>query len=229
MDEWEYLRALQLEIEIKNIGLTLTEFSQIRKILEQQFDEDCYTEINGSIFNRRDEKTSYLEFEVIRPPKISEVETALRLFRQGDFSKIGLLADYISQASKTIEKYHGENHDLKTVKIIFEVAAKHPESWERFDEERIQRYFGYYKYFLESYIAASGEDFKVDKQGFLGIFHCHKNGSEPSPMDIQANRKTGIPDVVISAKENYVDLTTLYLIAGGEVKKLYQGPLQPKQ
>ena len=226
MDQWEYLRASLLEIKIKNIGLTTTESSQLHKILDLQFQEDCCTEIGGSIFNKKT-GDSQLEFEVIHPPEHLEVENALKSFQQRDFSKISLLADYISRARKSIELYHGENLDLTTAAVIFDVAAKNPTSLTTFDEKKIQLYVDFYKYFLGSYTGAFGKDLKVDKEGFLAIFHCHNDGSKPSPMDIQANIKSGVPDLVISAKQNYIELgATLYLVSGGKFERLYQGSLQ---
>lgn len=228
MDDWEYYRALLLEIKIKKIGLPAASYSQLKDILDLQFREDCYTEIMGSIFKQKD-KTRSLEFEVIRPPQITAVENALKKFRQRDFSQISLLAEYINQEKEIIEKYHGENLDLTTAAFIFYAATTNPAALENFSEERLERYFNLYKYFLESNIAAWGNDLKVDHKDFVSIFHCHNNGTPPSPLDIATNAASGIPNLVISAKEDYLQSgLALYLISGGKFEKIYQGPLQTR-
>lgn len=225
MKQWEYLRASILEVRITKIGLPAASFSRLKDILDIQFQEECCTEIMGSVFTTKDTAMP-LEFEVIRPPEVTEVEAALKSFRQRDFSKIGLLADYITTKTEVIERYHGVNLTLSITAEIFAAVAQKPALLENFNNETIQDYFDLYKLFLKSNTAALGKDIKADQKDFLSIFHCHANGTPPSPMDIQANVKTGIPDVVISAKEDYLQSgIALYLVAGGEVKELYQGPI----
>lgn len=226
MDKWEYYRALLLEIRIKKIGLPAASHLQLKNILELQFQEDCYTEITGSIFKRKDEIMS-LEFEVIRPPEITMVENALKKFRQRDFSQISLLAKYITQEKENIEKYHGKNRDLTMAAAIFDATAVNPAALEKLSDKTLERYFNLYRFFLESNTAAWGKDYKVDHKDFLSIFHCHNNGSTPSPIDLASNASSGIPNVVISAKADFLQSgLALYLIFGGDYETLYKGPLQ---
>ena len=73
--------------------------------------------------------------------------------------------------------------------------------------------------------------FSVDEfdPNFVGIFHVHDNGSEPSPNDINKNKLMPLVDLVISAKADYVQSgVKLYLVHSGSFELLYQGLLQPK-
>jgi len=225
VQNWEYLCALQLEVKVQRIGLPSASFSQLGRILELQFQEDCCTEIMGSVFNRRDPVLP-LEFEVIRPPEVTEVENALLSFRQGDYSRIDLLADHIATTEQIIRKYHGENTLYSATAAIFTTIAKNPALLQKVSNENLQKYFNLYKSFLRSNTAALWKDLKIDQKGFLSIFHCHDDGSPPSPMNIAYNEASGIPDIVISAEEDYLQSgIALYLIAEGKFKKLYQGLL----
>jgi proteasome lid subunit RPN8/RPN11 len=71
---------------------------------------------------------------------------------------------------------------------------------------------------------------KADQPGFVGIFHVHNDGSEPSFADVQESSRIHIPYLVVSATPDYQQSgVKLYLVHAGAFELLYQGPLKPKQ
>ncbi|MEK6900297.1 MAG: hypothetical protein AABX05_04185 [Nanoarchaeota archaeon] len=75
----------------------------------------------------------------------------------------------------------------------------------------------------------SGNIFNWDLQSErnkIGIFHVHYNASKPSSIDIDANKKKPIPNLVISANPDYAETgVKLYLIHSGSFELLYDGLL----
>ncbi len=224
----EGFRAQILETYITKIGLTAPLVQQLEGILEKQFQVTHNKEIKGSIFFR-DKK---LELEVLSSSLEEEVEEALLSFSKGDDNKVDLLYDYSLQALQTHTEYHGEKEMLKVVHYFFEVFRnKSPLQRQKFSTEGRKKWSDLYReIILGNYSDFSLREMKIDEKGFIGLFHVHDEGTPPSPLDLASNQKIEIPSLVIAGTEDYkASGITIYLVAKGDYKVLYQGSLQPKQ
>ena len=59
---------------------------------------------------------------------------------------------------------------------------------------------------LESSYSVPFADLDMNDPSFLGKFHTHPNGTEPSPGDLQLNEETNIPEVVVSFGQQNLDI-----------------------
>lgn len=218
---------LDILISPSKIGLNHKTTSTLLEILDLQFQEETLSEVHGVTFIEKEGTSYQLGLEVVRPQSILDVENAIKLFREGDYSKVKILADYANTACASIEEVMELPSLFKATKTVFDIVAKNPEKLALLKKDEREKWVSLYLKILGSYVSYPIDEIEIP-QDFLGFFHCHSEGSEPSPIDLKSTIQTGIPEIVISATEDYKSSgAAIYLCFEGDFRKLYQGPLQP--
>ena len=78
---------LDILIDPQKIGLRQTS-SVLLEILDLQFRKETLSEVHGVTFLKEEVKSYQLGLEVVRPQSMIEVEEGIKLFREGNYSKI---------------------------------------------------------------------------------------------------------------------------------------------
>lgn len=218
---------LDILVSPNKIGLNQKTTSKLIEILDLQFQKETLSEVYGVTFIEKEGTFYQLGLEVVKPQSMIDVENAIKLFREGDYSKVKTLADYANTACRSIEKVMKLPSLFKATKTLFDFAAKNTEKLALLEKNEREKWVCSYLEILGSYVSYPIDEIQIP-QDFLGFFHCHSEGSEPSPIDLKSTIQTGIPEIVISANEDYKSSgAAIYLCFKGDFRKLYQGPLQP--
>ncbi len=216
---------LEILINPQKIGFSRKTTSKLVEILELQFHEETISEVHGVTFLDKEENSSQLGLEVVRPKSRIEVEDAIKLFRNGDYSKIKLLADYANTACSSIEGVMELPPLFRVTRNTFNSLVNNAEKLTLLKTDLRDIIVDSYLEILKSYVSYYSNEIIIPR-GFLGFFHCHRNGTEPSLIDLNSTVQTGVPEVVISAREDYkISGVTIYLCFKGN--KTYQESLMP--
>ncbi len=201
--------------------------SQLEKILEEQFREGRYGEVGGCIVpvGKR------LEFEMVESREKQEIERALSDYEAGTITQEShqLLLKYAFYVKEHHEKHLGDkNPYVGVLSGIHEIFSVSPATgnFKRWNEQIRKKICLLYKeHILDMVYPISFSEMNPD---YIGLFHVHQNGTEPSPHDIEKNMIMPILDVVVSATREYRNEgITLYLVHNGAFETLYQGLLRP--
>ncbi|MEK6939581.1 MAG: hypothetical protein AABX31_02530 [Nanoarchaeota archaeon] len=220
---------LEILIDPNKIGLGQKAISKLLEIVGLQFQENTICEVSGVAYVERESNLYQLGLDVVKSQNLIDIENAIKLFGQGDYSKVSILADYANTTCSSIEEVMELPIEFKTARALFNFAAKSPEKILLLEKHDREKWVNLYLELLGSYVRYNLEEIQFPKD-FLGFFHCHSEGSKPSPIDLKSTVKTGIPELVISTTTNYkTEGVSMYVCSQGEFKMVYQGLLQPKQ
>ena len=227
----EHYRARILDVFITKIGLTFKMVQQLEDILQQQFHPNHAGEVSGHIFLNHGAEE--LEFKVVDSPVVEEVRQALKHFLKGDYGQLDVLYSFSQEALEEHTQHHNEISNLEMMRAVthfFDIIRKKPaEERNQLSYPTRKKWVDLYRTKILDHYFTNTSEKRPDGEGFVGLFHVHKQGRPPSPLDLAENETLQIPSLVLAAAADYASSgIKLYLVTYGAYNELYQGPLQPK-
>ncbi len=203
--------------------------AEIDRVLQQQFKVDNFHEIGGSIFKKEDR----LELRIVKSEITRGLDGALARFEHdNDDDARETLYQHALWVIGANGAYVDESND--DFRIMLGLAKYLLERKDSTPEKRAGILSFYKHYMLQTAYRFYDTELGMKEEGFLGMFHVHNDGSEPSPGDLKALQLNMI-SVVISAEPDYHQKgIALYVIHSGAppdqgYETLYQGPLTPQK
>ncbi len=188
--------------------------AQIREVIDKTRQGE--REIGGGLFTSNDS----LEIRVT-PSITDELDIGLEKLKQGDYSYVRKLYDFASNFLIDFEREIPYSEDIPIMRLCTDFMDR-LKSGDSVNEKSIEAMIGIYRLMiLERAYSATYGSFGITQNGFVGTFHTHPNGSEPSPVDIAENVKNHVPCMVISPQKS--EHTIIYGIWFGKINHLYEG------
>ena len=181
-------------------------------------------ELGGALFGLNGQ----LEFRR-KEGKTEQLKTALAAYEIGDASSAELLHLTAADAYQTHSRYTSPlNPNLTALHYTVKVMDAARKGDIHILDANLRKEIAniYRTLIINRSNAFSLKELGANEPGFLGVFHTHPEGTEPSPSDVDSNRENGMPNLVVSPQ---VDKSIiLYLVTRGEYKQLHPTPAATK-